>query len=157
MSDADGPAQAALPPGHAAERWTRLFEHCGQAVRQAQPWSLSGRLTRVAGLVMETVGLKVPVGSSCYVYSQSGMRVEAEVVGFSGDRLFLMPSTDVFGLEPGAIVMPVDGATRRVPRLGAEFYPRRRAADRTRQVAVGEKLLGRVVDGSGRPLARSEQ
>ena len=152
MCDADGPAQAAWPPGHATERWTRLFEHCRQAVRQAQPWSLSGRLTRVAGLVMETVGLKVPVGSSCYVYSQSGMRVEAEVVGFSGDRLFLMPSTDVFGLEPGAIVMPVDGATQRVPRLGADFYPRRRAADRTRQVAVGERLLGRVVDGSGRPL-----
>ncbi|MBY0437712.1 MAG: flagellum-specific ATP synthase FliI, partial [Burkholderiales bacterium] len=101
---------------------------------------------------METVGLKVPVGSSCYVYSQTGMRVEAEVVGFSGDRLFLMPSTDVFGLEPGAIVMPIDGAMRRVPKLGADFYPRRRAADRARQVAVGEKLLGRVVDGSGRPL-----
>ena len=152
MSDEGAPARAAWPPGHASERWTRLFEHYGQAVRQAQPWILSGRLTRVAGLVMETVGLKVPVGSSCYVYSQTGTRVEAEVVGFSGDRLFLMPSTDVFGLEPGAIVMPIDGPARRVPRLGADFYPRRRAADRARQVAVGEKLLGRVVDGSGRPL-----
>jgi flagellum-specific ATP synthase len=133
-------------------RWSRLLEHAGQAVRQVQPWALHGRLTRVAGLVMETVGLKVPVGSSCYVYAQTGMRVEAEVVGFSGDKLFLMPSTDVFGLEPGAIVIPIDSATRRVPRLGAEFYPRRRAEDRARQVAVGEKLLGRVVDGSGRPL-----
>lgn len=152
MTGEGGPSGRDWPAGHASERWTLLFEHCRQAVRQAQPWVLSGRLTRVAGLVMETVGLKVPVGSSCYIYSRAGMRIEAEVVGFSGDRLYLMPSTDVFGLEPGAIVMPIDGATLRVPRLGADFYPRRRAADRTRQVAVGEKLLGRVVDGSGRPL-----
>jgi len=113
---------------------------------------VSGRLTRVAGLVMEAVGLKLPVGDSCFVMTPSGQRVDAEVVGFNGDRLFLMPSTDVYGLKPGALVVPVDPALTRVPRLGEDFVPRRRAQDRARQVPVGWGLLGRVVDGAGRPL-----
>ena len=49
MSD-DGSPERISSPGHASERWTRLFEHARQAVRQAQPWVLSGRLVRVAGL-----------------------------------------------------------------------------------------------------------
>jgi flagellum-specific ATP synthase len=133
-------------------RWQKYFEDSRTAVRTSQPFTVSGRLTRVAGLVMEAVGLKLPVGNSCFVLTPSGQRVDAEVVGFSGDRLFLMPSTDVYGLKPGALVIPVDPAITRVPRLGEDFVPRRRAEDRARQVAVGHALLGRVVDGAGRPL-----
>jgi flagellum-specific ATP synthase len=133
-------------------RWQRYFEDCRTALRASQPFAVSGRLTRVAGLVMEAVGLKLPVGNGCYVLTPSGQRVDAEVVGFSGERLFLMPSTDIYGLKPGALVVPIDPAVTRVPRLGEEFRPRRRAQDRARQVAVGPALLGRVVDGAGRPL-----
>jgi flagellum-specific ATP synthase len=133
-------------------RWQKYFEDCRSAVRASQPFTVSGRLTRVAGLVMEAVGLKLPVGNSCYVLAPGGQRVDAEVVGFSGDRLFLMPSTDVYGLKPGALVIPIDPAFTRVPRLGEEYTPRRRAQDRTKQVPVGPALLGRVVDGAGRPL-----
>jgi flagellum-specific ATP synthase len=133
-------------------RWHRYFEDCKAAARASQPFSVSGRLTRVAGLVMEAVGLKLGVGNSCFVLTPSGQRVDAEVVGFSGDRLFLMPSTDIYGLKPGALVVPFDEAVTRVPRLGEDFIPRRRAEDRARQVAVGGALLGRVVDGAGRPL-----
>jgi len=133
-------------------RWQKYFEDCKTAVRASQPFTVSGRLTRVAGLVMEAVGLKLPVGNSCFVLTPGGERVDAEVVGFSGDRLFLMPSTDVYGLNPGALVIPVDPAVTRVPRLGEDFVPRRRAEDRAKQVAVGSALLGRVVDGAGRPL-----
>lgn len=132
--------------------WQRYFEDCRTAVRASQPLAVSGRLTRVAGLVMEAAGLKLPVGNGCYVLTPSGQRVDAEVVGFSADRLYLMPGTDVYGLKPGALVVPVDPAVTRVPRLGEEFFPRRRAEDRARQVAVGHGLLGRVVDGAGRPL-----
>ena len=60
-----------------------------------------------------------------------GARIEAEVVGFAGDRLFLMPTGDIHGLKPNARV---------IPRVGAET------------VAVGEQLLGRVIDGAGQPL-----
>jgi flagellum-specific ATP synthase len=133
-------------------RWQKYFEDSKTAARASQPFTVSGRLTRVAGLVMEAVGLKLPVGNSCFVLTPSGQRVDAEVVGFSGDRLFLMPSTDIYGLKPGALVIPVDPAITRVPRLGEDFVPRRRAEDRARQVAVGQALLGRVVDGGGRPL-----
>jgi flagellum-specific ATP synthase len=133
-------------------RWQKYFEDSKTAARASQPFTVSGRLTRVAGLVMEAVGLKLPVGNSCFVLTPSGQRVDAEVVGFSGDRLFLMPSTDIYGLKPGALVIPVDPAVTRVPRLGEDFVPRRRAEDRARQVAVGQALLGRVVDGGGRPL-----
>lgn len=133
-------------------RWQKYFEDSKMAVRASEPLTVSGRLTRVAGLVMEAVGLKLPVGNSCYVMTPSGQRVDAEVVGFAGERLFLMPSTDVYGLKPGALVVPVDPAVMRVPRLGEDFVPRRRAEDRARQVAVGSALLGRVVDATGRPL-----
>jgi flagellum-specific ATP synthase len=132
--------------------WQKYFEDCRTAARAAQPFTVSGRLTRVAGLVLEAVGLKVPVGNGCYVLTPNGQRVDAEVVGFSGDRLFLMPSTDIYGLQPGALVVPVDPAMTRVPRLGEDFVPRRRAQDRTKQVPVGYAWIGRVVDGAGRPL-----
>ena len=133
-------------------RWQKYFEDCKTASRSSQPFTISGRLTRVAGLVMEAVGLKLPVGNGCYILTPSGQRVDAEVVGFSGERLFLMPSTDIYGLKPGALVIAVDPAITRVPRLGEDFAPRRRAEDRAKQVAVGSNLLGRVVDGAGRPL-----
>jgi flagellum-specific ATP synthase len=133
-------------------RWHRYFEDCKTAARGSLPFTVSGRLTRVAGLVMEAVGLKLPVGNSCYIVTPSGQQVDAEVVGFSGERLFLMPSTDVFGLNPGALVVPIDPAATRVPQLGEDFTPRRRAEDRAKQVPVGYALLGRVVDGAGRPL-----
>ena len=50
------------------------------------------------------------VGSGCTVLMPNGNRVEAEVVGFHGDRLYLMPTNDVFGLSPGAKVIPWDHA-----------------------------------------------
>ena len=133
-------------------RWQKFFQDCHSASSQVAPWTVSGRLTRVAGLVMEAVGLKLPVGNSCFVIAPTGQRVDAEVVGFSGDRLFLMPATDVYGLEPGALVVPVESGAVQIPRLGIDYIPRRRAEDRARQVGVGWGLLGRVLDGTGRPL-----
>ena len=132
--------------------WRRYIEDCKSAAGLVQPWAVSGRLTRVAGLVMEAVGLKLPVGQSCYVLGPGRQRVDAEVVGFSGERLFLMPSTDIYGLKPGALVVPVDPALARIPRLGEDFVPRRRAEDRAKQVPVGPAMIGRVLDGAGRPL-----
>ncbi len=110
---------------------------------------LRGRLTKVTGLVMEAVGLRMPVGSTC-VIELPGHSVEAEVVGFSGEKLFLMPENDVHGLIPGARVVPLEPA--RAPLLGGKRSTRRRAADRTRHLPVGNMLLGRVLDGAGRPL-----
>ncbi|MFC4161692.1 flagellar protein export ATPase FliI [Chitinimonas lacunae] len=136
----------------ALERWLDYIDGCAQAAEVARPWVPQGRLTRVAGLVLEAVGLKLPVGASCQVVLPAGHRVEAEVVGFNGDRLFLMPVSEVYGLEPGAWVVPYEESDPDTPRFATERSPRRRATDHGRQVAVGPKLLGRVLDGLGRPL-----
>jgi len=135
------------------ERWRSFLRDCSELVTQTNPLSVSGRLTRVAGLVMEATGLKLAVGSSCSVDLPNGSAVDAEVVGFSGDKLFLMPANDVYGLVPGAKVVPVE-TVQALPRNGGGIRPRRRGTDRAKQLPVGDALLGRVLDGAGRPLDR---
>ncbi len=90
----------------------------------------SGRLVRVVGLTLEAIGCRAPVGSLCIVETLNG-DLEAEVVGFSGEILFLMPSEQLLGVMPGAKVTPV---------LHDNGLP------------VGPELLGRVIDGVGNPL-----
>lgn len=90
----------------------------------------SGKLVRVVGLTLEATGCRAPIGSLCKVDTMSG-EMEAEVVGFSGDSLFLMPSEQVNGILPGAKVTPL------TEEAG---------------LAVGMELLGRVIDGVGNPL-----
>ncbi|GAB3520616.1 MULTISPECIES: flagellar protein export ATPase FliI [Photobacterium] len=90
----------------------------------------SGRLVRVVGLTLEAIGCRAPLGSLCRVETLNG-DIEAEVVGFSGETLFLMPSEQLTGIMPGAKVTPV---------LQNSGLP------------VGPELLGRVIDGVGNPL-----
>ncbi len=139
---------AALPH---SERWKSYLHDCSELLAIAEPMLVSGRVTRVAGLVMEAVGLKLAVGSACTVPLPNGSKLEAEVVGFDGERLFLMPQSDVEGLVPGTRVFPVE-VVQSLPRPGQVKHPRRRPSDRTRHLPVGNELLGRVVDGAGRPL-----
>ncbi len=80
-----------------------------------------------------------------------GSPIEAEVVGFNGEKLFLMPSEDVYGLSPGARVVAFETAAP-PPKIGKPRLQRRRTIDRAKLMPVGEALLGRVVDGAGRPL-----
>jgi flagellum-specific ATP synthase len=130
-------------------RWKSYLKDCGNVLDFVEPMQVSGRVTRVAGLVMECVGLKLAVGSACTIPVASGARIEAEVVGFEGERLFLMPQSDVEGVVPGSRVFPVEPS---VPKPGSVDHPRRRPMDRARHLPVGWGLLGRVVDGAGRPL-----
>ncbi len=124
---------------------------CQSLVGGAQPFQLSGRLTRISGLVMEAAGLKLPLGSGCRIMAPGMNPVEAEVVGFNGDKLFMMPTDDVIGLAPGAQVIPNEAQPPK-PVCGERTEPRRRASDRAKHVPVGDMLLGRVVDSAGRPL-----
>jgi len=134
-----------------SSRWKAYLQDCGELLAIAEPMQVSGRITRVAGLVMEAVGLKLPVGSACTVPLPNGSHLEAEVVGFDGNRLFLMPQRDVEGIVPGARVFPVE-VIPTLPGLGQVNHPRRRPSDRTRHLPVGDALLGRVLDSGGRPL-----
>ncbi|ANE74081.1 flagellar protein export ATPase FliI [Dickeya solani] len=99
-----------------------------------------GRLTRATGLVLEATGLHMPLGSTCLIERQTGNQVdevESEVVGFNGQKLFLMPLEEVEGITPGARVYE---------RVGLS------GSSQGKQLPLGPALLGRVLDGSARPL-----
>ncbi|MFC5303311.1 flagellar protein export ATPase FliI [Azospira restricta] len=137
-------------PNHAAG-WRDFLEQCRGAAEDASPILSSGHLTRINGLVMEASGLKLPLGSSCRITPIGGTPVEAEVVGFAGEKLFLMPSEDVYGLSPGARVTAYETRTP-LPKIGRPRLQRRRIIDRAKLMPVGDALLGRIVDAAGRPL-----
>ncbi len=130
-----------------------FLHECRDLVANTDPFAVSGKLTRVAGLVLEASGLRLAVGNCCRVLLPNGNSIEAEVVGFSEDRLFLMPVNDIYGLTPGALVMPLEIGQERM-QLGKSPHPRRRAADQAKHVPVGAGLLGRVLDSNGKPLDR---
>ncbi|MEK7773589.1 MAG: flagellar protein export ATPase FliI [Deltaproteobacteria bacterium] len=101
-------------------------------VEEMNPVQVNGRITRVVGLVMEGLGPGSSVGESCLVYPKDNAApLQCEVVGFSDDKIILMPLGDIRGVGPGS-------------RIVAR---RNRAA-----VGVGKKLLGRTLDGLGNPI-----
>jgi flagellum-specific ATP synthase len=124
---------------------------CTTRVREAEPHQIAGRLTRINGLVIEANGLKLPLGATAHIHVAGKTPVEAEVVGFSGERLFMMPSDDVHGLAPGTRVTAQD-VPAEPPRPGHAAPALRRAHDGAKHLPVGDALLGRVVDAAGRPL-----
>ena len=130
--------------GHLARHRDRL---CGGV-----PLATRGRLVRVAGLVMEATGLRLPLGSVCQV-SDGLHATEAEVVGFSRGRLFLMPTGSIEGLSPDAWVAPL-AALGEAIRYETAPHATLAAAPHpwARRLPVGTALLGRVVDPSGQPL-----
>lgn len=90
-----------------------------------------GSLVRTVGLVLEARGIHVAIGERCFVESEAGRLLSAEVVGFDAGRVLLMAEGNANGLAPGARVIP---------------------AGRTMEVAVSPELLGRVIDGGGQPI-----
>ena len=111
-------------------RWIeRLQDHRRRAGRPPR-LVVEGQVRRVVGLTIEAVGVQAPVGARCHLRTPTGA-IEAEVVGFAGDRTFLMPIGDSRGLMPNTRVIP-----------GEDLCEAR----------VGDALLGRVIDATGRPL-----
>ena len=133
--------------------WQRFLADLQAFAAEPIPLESQGTLVRVAGLVLEAAGIRVPVGSVCEVRMPGQPPVLAEVVGFSGDRAYLMPTGDVHGLVSGAQVVPRPSPI--VPlALGAARHPWRRREDRTLHLPVGDGLLGRVIDSHGAPMDR---
>lgn len=108
-----------------SERLSQYQQH----IKTPAP-AVAGVLTRVVGLTLEAKGLRAPVGSQCKIETMSGF-VDAEIVGFNDQTLYLMPNDHISGVLPGARV---------IPQVNDTGLP------------VGMSLLGRVVDGLGRPL-----
>jgi flagellum-specific ATP synthase len=90
-----------------------------------------GTLVRMIGLKLEAAGCQAAIGSRCQIISPGSSIIEAEVVGFSQDRLLLMPEGKLEGIQPGARVIPLTDDGR---------------------VAVGGQMLGRVFDGAGKTI-----
>ncbi|AVO49747.1 flagellar protein export ATPase FliI [Melaminivora suipulveris] len=134
-----------------AAAWADLAAQARARAQAPLPLAARGTLTRLTGLVLEAAGLRAPVGSQCQVRMRDGDGpVLAEVVGFAGDKAYLMPAGDVHGLSSGAQVAPAPAFVQPL-RLGAP-PPEDDAAAGVLLLPMGEGLLGRVVDSQGQPL-----
>jgi len=130
------------------ERWQRHLADLETLATNAAPLECQGKLVRVAGLVLEATGIKVPLGSVCRIQMPSSGNnprrgsppVNAEVVGFSGDRAYLMPTDEVQGLSSGATVVPRH-LPPLAPKLGQPLHPWRRGEDRGLHLPMGDGLL----------------
>ncbi|VAW84394.1 Flagellum-specific ATP synthase FliI, partial [hydrothermal vent metagenome] len=111
--------------------WQARLKACTDRVQKPLPLIIEGKLTRMVGLTLEAVGCQSPIGSRCIISAVGGEEIEAEVVGFSGDKTYLMATGQLRGLVPNASVVPSN-----------EVYA----------ASVGDGFLGRVIDGGGRPL-----
>jgi len=120
-----------IPSGDRKKQWLARLAPYIERAEVEQELIISGRLSRMVGLTLEAVGCRAAIGSLCKVESAEGSFIEAEVVGFAGDRIFLMPTGNPHGLEPGCRVIP----------LGKNSL-----------IKVGFGLLGRVLDGAGKAL-----
>lgn len=103
------------------------------AVNNCISIKLTGKVTQVIGLVIESKGPVVSVGELCYIHSHTPNvpPVPAEVVGFREGYVMLMPVGEMQGIGPGCEVV---------------------SAQKMLQVKVGDMLLGRVLDGLGNPM-----
>lgn len=115
------------------ERNARLADKLRVLKERIEPIVLQeeGSLVRMIGIKLEAVGCQAPIGSRCQIITDEGGTIEAEVVGFSDGSLFLMPEGNLRGVKLGARVVPL--------HTGGV-------------VSVGEELLGRVIDGAGKPI-----
>jgi flagellum-specific ATP synthase len=136
-----------------ADKWQSFLDGVRAQVTQELTLEMRGTLTRLTGLVLEASGIRVPVGSQCVVTMKSREPVLAEVVGFSGDKAFLMPAGDVQGLSSGASVAAA-AAYVPVPRLGEVPVSHEASSAGLLRLPLGNGLLGRVVDAQGAPLDR---
>jgi flagellum-specific ATP synthase len=137
----------------ASGKWQDFLDRARHSVACDSSLEVRGTLTRLTGLVLEASGIRAPVGSQCVVTMKARSPVLAEVVGFAGDRAFLMPAGDVHGLCSGAGVAPA-AAYVPVPRLVASGETDSPATAGMLRLPLGNGLLGRVVDAQGIPMDR---
>ncbi len=109
-----------------------MFEAYRQAVAQTEPILRGGKVDKIIGMVLESTGPDVDIGTVCRIHNtrRNGW-IDAEAVGFKGNRLLLMPFEELDGVSRGGVVEST-GAALKIP--------------------VGTELVGRVVDGFGRPI-----
>lgn len=121
------------------------LENLQESLSQSPKAIGEGRLKRVSGLVMEVEGLPMSIGGRACVRSAfSDALIEAECIGFNGGITYLMAIDSMAGVSPG---VPVYSAN--VPFKTIDGYTIRSSIE---PLAIDDHLLGRIVDGFGRPL-----
>lgn len=109
-----------------------MLSKYSQALKENTLLKFSGRVSKIIGLMIESIGPAVEIGEVCDIYPiKSTMPLKGEVVGFNHDKVLIMPLGDMAGIGPGSRVVATGHAL---------------------QVDVSEELLGRILDGLGNPI-----
>jgi flagellum-specific ATP synthase len=111
------------------------FDQHKQLVERSTPLRITGRVSAVTGLTLAAEALPAATGTMCRIEPENRSPIDAQVVGFSGTRTILMPLVDPLGVTAGDPVT-TNAAMQHVP--------------------VGRRMLGRVLDGLGRPIDSDE-
>lgn len=108
------------------------LERYSKVINETNPIREIGKVVEIIGLIIEADGPKSSIGDLCYIYNKLDEEpIWAEVVGFKQSKILLMPLGSMEGLQAGAVVVNTGSAMK---------------------IKVGEQLLGRVLDGLGRPI-----
>ena len=91
----------------------------------------TGKVSQIIGLLIESNGPGVSIGSICTIQSKNRPPVEAQVVGFRDNKTLLMPLGDIYGIAPGCTIE----VTEEQPSF-----------------SVSSEMIGRVLDGNGKPI-----
>lgn len=107
------------------------LRNLAKSLDRMNPMQWTGKVTRLTGLLIESEGPAAAAGDFCEVATSSGRRIRTQVIGFGDGRVISMPLEETEGLQLGDCVM---------------------ARSEDARVEVGPRLLGRVLDGFGRPM-----
>ena len=109
-----------------------MFRELIPQIRSAETMSRTGKIENIVGMSIEASGLKAAVGDICRIYSgESSGQITAEVVGFKGDRVLLMPYSEMSGISAGNFV---------------------RTTGQQLRLRVGSFLKGRIINALGQPI-----
>ena len=104
---------------------------CFERVSRVEPFRLTGSVTELVGLLVESQGPAAAMGDFCEVHTSTGRVIRTQVIGFRNGRVLSMPLEETGGLQLGDRIV---------------------ARSEHSRVKVGRGLLGRVLDGFGEPI-----
>lgn len=107
------------------------FAPCLETIERRDPYRWTGKVLALSGLLVESRGPAAAVGDFCEIQCSGGRRIRTQVVGFRDGRVLSMPFEETTGLELGDLMV---------------------ARKEDARVEVGPGLLGRVLDGFGKPM-----
>lgn len=105
---------------------------CMDCIRETDPYRYFGKIDKVVGMMIESTGPECKIGDICKIFQRDRKRViQAEVVGFRGNKVLLMPYEEPEGISPGNLVECTHSALK---------------------IGVSDQLIGRVISAVGEPL-----